>query len=160
MRQIILQAILIGTTVSAGFGQTDWRQELARDYAKVQGDKLVIDDYSLVKLAIDGYEPTQFQVKVHSEAPSGGLISRDQFVAMTSSFATLILVNSLSEAIAVPASEFLQGFSSQTLTTPIGTADLELNFFMTNDGVQVEVVDTSTDTRNRVVWTWAEVLGS
>ena len=159
MRKAFFQAILLICSVAPAYAQADWRRELARDYARVEAGKLLIDDYSIVRIVVEGYEPAQFQVAVHSEAPADGLISRDQFVATTASLSTLILVNSLSEAFSVPASKFLQGFSSQTLSSPIGTPDLQLNFFMTDEGIQMEVVDTATNGRTRVVWSWAEALG-
>ncbi len=43
------------------------------------------------------------------------------------------------------------------LQTAIGTADIELNLFMTGEGMQIEFVDTSTGQRTRQTMTWGEV---
>lgn len=40
----------------------------------------------------------------------------------------------------------------------VGTPDMELNLFMTDDGMQFEVVNTASGQRSRNTMTWAEVF--
>jgi hypothetical protein len=86
---------------------------------------MVADEYSLVKVAVRGYEPGQLQVEVHAEG------------------------------YRVPASQFLQAVDFTELAAPIGTPDVELNVFMTDDGLQFEWVNTADGQRSR----WTSTLG-
>ena len=121
---------------------------------------MTIDDVGLVKIELEGYEPVSFQFKVHSEAPRAGIISRDSFVAMTSTMTHLLLTTVFADAYQVTASDFLSGLSITDLKSIIGNADLELNMFMTDEGVQFEIVNTGTNQRNRFTQTWEEIYAS
>jgi hypothetical protein len=53
----------------------------------------------------------------------------------------------------------MQGYDYTELEQPIGTPDLEMNLFMTAEGMQIEFVNTGTGERSRNRMTWAEVYG-
>ena len=138
---------------------TDWQKQLKADLVVIRAGKMTADEYNLVKIAVPGYEPVQLQVKVHAEAPAGGLISRDNFVAMTAQMVVLTFVTAYAESYQVPASQFLQAVDFTELSAPIGTPDIEFNLYMTNEGLQFEWVNTADGKRNRWTSTWAEVYG-
>lgn len=150
-------ALALSTSATA---QVDWRSELSEEYVALSEDKMTIDDVGIVKIEIDGYEPVSFQFKVHSEAPRAGIISRDSFVAMTSTLSHLLIATIFSDAYQVSASDFLTGLSITNLKSIIGSADLELNMYMTDEGIQMEFVNTSTNQRTRFTQTWEEVYAS
>ena len=144
--------------IAPGLHAQDWREQLGRDAVAIKDGKMVYEQTGLVKIGIAGYEPARFQVRVRSEAPARGLISRDNFVAMTTqTFVTLFLAV-FAEAYEVPASAFLEGFDYTELAAPIGTPDIELNLVMTNEGIQFEVVNTASGERSRHTQTWAEAF--
>ncbi len=120
---------------------------------------MVADEYDLVKIAVPNYEATQFQVKVHAEAPAGGLISRDNFVALTAQMTIVTFMTVYAQWYKAPALDFLQAVDFTELAAPIGTPDVELNLFMTDEGVQFEWVNTADGQRRRWTSTWAEVFG-
>lgn len=161
MLRALLLLVLVAVTYPAA-AQTDWRSEISEEYVALDDDKMTIDDVGLVKIELDGYEPASFHFKVHSEAPRAGIISRDSFVAMTSTMTHLLLTTLVADAYQVPASAFLSGLSITDLQSIIGTADLELNLnlFMTDEGLQFEIVNTGTNQRSRVTQTWEEVYAS
>jgi hypothetical protein len=145
--------------LAAPLAAQEWRDELRSDLVTMQGAKMVIEESGLVTITLPDYEPSKFQAKLHSEAPVGGVISRDNFVAVTTMMETMLLLTAFAEAYQVPASQFVQGWDFTELEAPIGTPDLEVNLVMTGDGMQFEVVNTSTGERSRETMTWAEVYG-
>ena len=151
--QFVFMLSLLGLPAAA----QDWRQELKSDVVTLSGGKMVYDEVGLYKLNVPGFQPAQVQVKVHSEAPQGGLVSRDNFVALTTSTFTTVFITALAESYQVSASQFLQGVDYTELKSAIGTPDMELNLVMTNEGMQLEVVNTSTGQRSRQTMTWDDV---
>jgi hypothetical protein len=133
--------------------------ELRQDFVKVLAGKMVAEEFGLYTLSLPGRESLKLQIKMHSEAPATGLISRDNFVSYTTSIAMLTLIAGIAEELNVTASQLLGALDYLQLRAPIGTPDVELNIRMTTDGLQIEVVDTSNNTKKRKVLTWAEVLG-
>jgi len=136
----------------------DWRADLRRDAVTVDSAKMAYNEVGLYKIQVPGYQNAQIQVKVHSEAPAHGLISRDNFVSLTTLMFTTVFMTSFAEAYQVPASQFLQGLDYTELQKAIGTPDMELNLVMTNEGMQLEVVNTSSGQRTRQTMTWEQVF--
>ena len=122
--------------------------------------KWVSDDYGIFTFELPGYEPFGVQVKVHSECPADGSISRDNFVAYASAIPLVTLLSTFGEWYDVGVSEFFQSFSYKELTAPIGTPDLELNLTMTAEGYQLEFINRTTDDTRRFVQTWEEVYSN
>jgi len=150
----IMFLILAATPGSA----QDWRAQLKADAVVIRGGKMIYDEVGLYKIKVTGFEPAQVQVKVHSEAPQGGLVSRDNFVSLTTLMYTMTFVAALSESYRVPASQFLQGLDYTQLKAAIGTPDMELNLVMTNEGLQFEVVNTSSGQKTRQTQTWDQIF--
>ena len=150
----IMVLVLAATPGSA----QDWRAQLKADAVVIRGGKMIYDEVGLYKLKVAGYEPAQVQVKVHSEAPQGGLVSRDNFVSLTTLMFTTTFIAALSESYRVTASQFMQGLDYAQLKSAIGTPDLELNLTMTNEGMQFEVVNTSSGQKTRQTQTWEQVF--
>lgn len=154
-----LAVLLLGVLTAGPLGAQEWKQLLAKDLVTVQGGKMVFEEFDLVKLEVPGYQPAQFQLKVHAEAPVGGLISRDNFVALTSSLTVVTFFAVYAQGYQVHAADFIQAVDFTELAAPIGTPDLELNLFMTDEGLQFEWVNTADGQRSRWTSTWAEAYG-
>ena len=150
----IMLLVLAATPGSA----QDWRAQLKADAVVIRGAKMIYDEVGLYKIKVAGYEPAQVQVKVHSEAPQGGLVSRDNFVSLTTLMSSTTFIAALSESYKVPASQFMEGLDYTQLKSAIGTPDLELNLTMTNEGMQFEVVNTSSGQKTRQTMTWDQVF--
>ncbi len=149
-------AIMLLVLTSPVYAQ-DWKAQLKADEVLIRGGKMFYDEVGLYKLKVAGYEPAQVQVKVHSEAPQGGSISRDNFVSLTTLMFSMTFISTLAESYKVPASQFLQGLDYTQLNSAIGTPDLELNLVMTNEGMQFEVVNTSSGQKTRQTTTWEQM---
>ena len=150
----IMLLVLAASPTSA----QDWRAQLKSDAVVIRGGKMIYDEVGLYKIKVAGYEPAQVQVKVHSEAPQGGLVSRDNFVSLTTLMFSTTFIAALSESYKFSASQFMEGLDYTQLKTAIGTPDLELNLVMTNEGMQVGVVNTSSGQKTRQTMTWDQVF--
>jgi len=155
MRFLILLAFLAAWPV-AGSAQ-DWREELAADLVTIADGKMQYDEVGLLTLALPGYEKFRVQVRVHAEVASNGFMSRDNFVGITTTTFMTLLMASYAQSYQVSAVDFLNGFDFDDLDDPIGNPDLELNLFMTDGGMQIEIVDTTTGKVTRNTMTWDEV---
>ena len=128
-----------------------WRKELAADLVKTADGKMTIVRYDLV--TIRGEEEGSDRrktVRVRSEAPESGVLSRDNFVAYT-------------EKVYMG---FLQGladgedFTTETMEPPKGDVDVEINVTMNRDGFQVEGVDKKTGEKSPVTQKWSELFNT
>jgi len=146
---------LLGSSTTQG----SWREQLKADLVTVSRGKMILNDVGLYKIDVPGHEAAQVQVKIHSEAPAGGgIISRDNFVSLTTLLGSTVFVTALAASYQVPASDFLQHIDYTQLKSAIGTPDLELNITMTNEGMQFEVANTSSGQKNRSTMTWEQVF--
>jgi hypothetical protein len=98
----------------------DWREKLGADLVTIRDGKMVYQEFGVAKIEFAGYEPSQFQLKLYSEAPQAGAISRDNFVGLSASFFTLIMVESLAQAYDVTAAAFLEAFNTPSFRTTSG----------------------------------------
>lgn len=132
----------------------DWRQQLTVDLVTISNGRMTSDDVGLYKVEIPGNQPAPFQVRIHSEAPAGGLVSRDNCVSLTTMIASTVFITAFAESYKIPASEFMQHIDYTQLKSALGTPDLELNLTMTNVGMQVEV---ASGQKARQTMTWEQV---
>jgi hypothetical protein len=140
--------------------QQSWQEELQQDLVEVRAGKMVVEGFSLDRVALPQYEPVEFQVGYYAEAPASGVISRDNFVAFTTLLTVTALQQIIAQAYNVSAIEFLEAYESHDLQQPIGRPDLEIKVYMTAEGFQLEVANTSTGESSRSTQTWDSMLGA
>lgn len=80
-------------------------------------------------------------------------------MALTSQMMIVVFFGVYAQAYQVNALDFIQAVDFTELTAPIGTPDVELNLFMTDEGMQFEWLNTSDGQRSRWTSTWAEAYG-
>ena len=153
----MLLVLIVGGLLGRPAVAQEWKQLLAKELVIIKAGKMVTDEYDLVKINVPGYQAVQLQLKVHAEAPAVGLMSRDNFGAITTQFVVVTFFTVYAEAYQVTASQFLQAVDFTELAAPIGTPEVELNLFMTSEGLQFEWVNTADGQRSRSTMTWAEV---
>ena len=143
----------------ANAGDADWKKKLLEDAVALEGEKMVILEYGLLSFPTVPDEKTQ--MKFYSEAPADSVISRDNFVAITTTIQTLFFAQlaigqgTASEGRAESIGDL---FDFQELDEPIGKADMEFNVYMNKGGLQIEVSDTRTGQTSRSTLTWKEFL--
>ncbi|PEN14290.1 hypothetical protein CRI94_04425 [Longibacter salinarum] len=158
MHRLTAVLLLLLVSVSVVQAQTpDWKAELGEDIVQIRGDKMMMEEYALLKLNVEGQKTNNLQVKLYAEAPKDGIISRDNFVNLTSMITYMSLLEIYARAYQLSASEYLQAVDIEQIPNPIGTPDIELNLTATNAGLQIEFVNTADNQRRRVTRTWEEM---
>lgn len=153
--QIVLVATAALIALPSFAQDVDWRQEIGADLVQVRDGQMVYEEYEICGVEGSG---ERIQIKYFAQAPADAGISRDFFVGQTTATSSLILFGAMAEASGLGFSTFLEVFECDPIAAPIGTVDLELNLFMTAEGFQLEIVDTSTGERDRSSMTWAEAF--
>jgi hypothetical protein len=132
--------MLFSLTVLA---QENWQEQLLMDVVKTVGDKMVLEEYGIVSGVDENGDEFTLQVKMYSEAPAVGVISRDNFVGFSMFvYVPIILVFGDYEVI----------------DEPIGNVDFEVNIYMSKNGIQAEVKDNMEGTSNRETMTWKSLF--
>jgi hypothetical protein len=125
------------------------------DLVQVRDGKFVSESYSLCEVRRpEGLgPPPRFQMRLYSEAPAKGVVSRDYFVAYTANVLATLRMELAARTGVMPsqANNFLV---CREVSAPIGSPDVELRVFIAADGMQVEVVDTSTGRVSRTTSPW------
>ena len=136
----IMLFILAFLAPKEGWAETEtWRKELKKDVVEVSKDKMTITEYQVCRIG-----DSSIQVKTYSEA-SSGFMSRDNFIAFTAVYSTLIAQN-------------LGEMECKDIGAPIGSADVEILLYMTKDGIKIETQDHSTDTKQSQTLLWSAIF--
>lgn len=137
MKKLIL-LFVVSLTILNGFSQ-NIEKDLLKDIVVIDKDKFTAYDYTLLKLG-DGV--TTFQIKSYAEAPSTGVISRDNFVFIFS-YLTVTIIEGLTED---------PNATTDDLEEIIGNPDIEINLYMNKTGFQAEVKGPSGTNRFTQKW--------
>ena len=154
--QVVVFALFIAIPSSALAGP-GWKDEISRDYIRLDGGKWILDEYDICSFSLPdrlgGRSSDNFQIRTYAE----GVVSRDYFALASAQYATLFVLGLAQAVPGLTLAEAIEGLKCRTMDAPIGTVDLELKISMTADGVQFEVGDTRAGTSNRSTSTWAEL---
>lgn len=137
-KAILFGSILYFFAAASSWGQTS-KAELLKDIVKVVGSKMTSNDYTLVTFS----NGNSLQVKAYAEAPATGLISRDNFIALT----TTIVASTIEELTKED-----EGAKTKDLSAVIGNPDITIKTFVAKEGVQVEVTTSEGVNRNTIAW--------
>ena len=143
MKKIFALCIILLLCVSA-FAQTDWQKMLKEDAVKIAGNKMVIEEYDLIKGVDEAGDAVSYQIYIYSEAANSGFISRDNFIMYTA----MIFLPLLMEL----------GDDFETLEEPIGEVDFELKLYMTAQGIQVQFNNKNEGTSTKNTLKWADMF--
>lgn len=129
-------------------------QDLSSDLVVERDGMYVYEEYGIARVQLPGNDLVKFQVKLSSEAPADGTISRDNFVALTSAYGAISLLAVAGQAYDATLTQVLEAFEFTELSAPFGTPDYEINLRMTSEGMQTEVVKIVTGEVFRTAATW------
>ena len=152
-----LQPALAQSNISA-------QDRLRSDVVTEQDGKFTIDRFSICQLfrpsELGGGASEPFQVKSHMEAAADGFISRDNFLTFSTEIGFQLRVSFAADFIpGLTAIEAIGALQCKPLEAPIGKVDLELDVYMTPDGVQVGMLETGSGERDTQTRTWNQMLG-
>lgn len=148
MRTIIsflVLSILLSLTAPLAMGQQDIQAKMRQDIVSIKEGRFTAQEFMLLTY----HDESTIQVKISASAPVD-VMSRDFFVSFFSSNSILMLIAMLDEAgDEIPA--------IREIDELIGDPDITINFVMTRNGVQTQVI--TFDTRENYTLSWDEVLG-
>ena len=139
-----MKKLIIAFIVFLSFGQMSaqsqtYQKKLLKDIVVIADSKMTSNDLTLLTMS----NGSTLQIKSHAEAPSLGLISRDNFVAMFTSLSTTMI------------DEIKKSDSNATtkdLDEIIGNPDVEINIYMAKGGIQVETKSSAGTERMTMQW--------
>ena len=140
MRKILFLLLTVTVSFNA-IGQVT-QDELLEDIVTVVDNKFTASDYTLLKLS-DG--TSTLQIKSYAEAPSSGIISRDNFVLFFTNI-TMTIIEGLSDE---------SGGITEKLDELIGNPDITINIYMSKNGYQVAT--KTTEGTNRITQKWTDL---
>jgi hypothetical protein len=117
----------------------DWQAKLLKDMVLISENKMTAFDYTMVTFS----NSNTLQIKSYAEAPSQGVISRDNFVAIF----TMMIQQAINEIMKNDANA-----KTTDLDEIIGNPDIFMNCYMTKSGVQFEVIASGETNRNTLQW--------
>lgn len=151
--------VLVGLVAVAGTAWAedddddfDWKEELQRDLVTVENGEMTYSETELCE--IEG-SSRSMQVRWEAKAPEEGVLSRDQFVAMTTEINLVTLFGFLERAN-VSLSDYLDRVSCQPIDDAIGEVDMTLSVTYAERGLQF-AVQTDEGTK-RYTSTWDDVF--
>lgn len=161
-RRASLLAAIAGllAVIAPGARALTWQRDLSQPLVEAEDGKMVLDQVSLCRYQPPGVEPSErryFHLRVHSEAPDGSFISPDNFVAVTVSLTTRII---LGLAERVPDVSPLQAFRAlrcKGVSSPLGEIEHELRYEMKKEGIEVKRTNRLTGERTREVLAWSDL---
>lgn len=87
MRSLVGSLVgLIAVLVAAGDSLAESPARFRRDLVRVENGKFLYDDLAVCEFRFPQTEPRKFQTRHRAEAPSQGVVSRDQFVALITQY--------------------------------------------------------------------------
>ena len=139
MMKHCFRALILVFTVSianASGVQPSWQMELAKDWVSFEGGKMVIEQFEVCSRG-----EISTQTRIRSETLKGGIISRDNFVALTA-------------GLIAAAHQQTPAAKCKSINQPIGPVDHEVTIYMTDHGMKIESYDRNTSAResNTLVW--------
>jgi hypothetical protein len=138
--------IFLSLTAPFAAGQQDIQAKMRRDIVSIKDGRFTAQQFMLLTY----HEESTIQVKISANAPVD-VMSRDFFVSFFSSNSIIMLFALLDEA-----GGEMPG-AIREIDELIGDPDITINFVMTRNGVQTQVI--TFDTRENYTLSWDEVLG-
>lgn len=140
--------------------EKDIEKELLEEFVKIKDGKMTALEFGL--LSFPSLPDVKIQVKNYAESPADGVISRDNFVAITTMLLTIFYYQIATEVTpehrSKNAADDELPFDFEELDEPIGNVDMEINIYMNKGGLQIEFVDTVENKTERSTMTWKEII--
>jgi hypothetical protein len=143
LNRMILPLCIIVLLSVKSFGQADLKTKLLKDIVKIENGKFTLEEYGFIV----SLEANLLEVKVTSAAPSN-MISRDNFISISSSMANAILASTL-KSKGITGNDDLHLNMRDKQVAPVDiTIQIELN----PDGLTYKVNAIGYQGSNKLGW--------
>lgn len=168
-RPFIFKSVVLLTfvfTVSSFSQETkDVKTYLLSDLVMVKDGKFMMDEYRVCQIvrpeAMGGGTTLPIRVKRHVEAPSKGVISRDNFIRITDEVLNSISISVVEQMIeGIKASQAMQALQCGQVFQPIPNVDYEVNLIMSSTGMQLSIDEKGTGEKMEQSVPWNQLFDS
>ena len=135
------------------------KEHLLTDIVQVKDGKFVIEEYRICQIRrpeeFGGGATVPIKVKRHVEAPAKGVISRDNFIRISTE-----VLNSLGTTFVGQMIEGITAEQAQTALVckqffqPIGAYDYEVDLIMDANGLNLNILETTTKEKVQQSMSW------
>ena len=141
-RVILLLCPILLLSVKS-FGQSDLKTKLLKDIVKTENGKMTLEEYGFIVTL----EANLLEIKVTSSAPSN-MISRDNFISISSSMANAILASTL-KSKGITGNDDLHLIMRDNQIAP---ADITIQIELNPDGLTYKVNSKGYQGSNKLGW--------
>ncbi len=143
----------------------DVKSFLMSDLVQVKGGKFVMEEYRVCQIvrpaAMGGGATLPIRVKRHVEAPSKGVISRDNFIRITDELLSGVGISVVEQMMeGITASQAMQALQCGQVFQPISNVDYEVNLIMDANGMNLSIDEKGTGEKMQQSVPWDQLFGS
>lgn len=159
MSRVLLTFVAALTLAASPASADDWKSNLSREFVTVANGKMTSENFQLCKVTVPAAKKSSMQIRSYAEAPASAGISRDFFVGFGTTLNTVTIM-AFGEAIAKGSSvKATDALDCDRIEAPIGKVDVEVNLYMTAEGFQYELLESTSGTNKREAKRWEDVFG-
>jgi len=137
-KKLTVLAFIVFSISTTSMAQS-YKAMLLKDLVKVSGSKMIFEDFTLITFS----NGNTMQVKTHSEGPSTGVISRDNFVFLNAHISSGLIENITEQDPEAKTKE---------MGAIIGNPDVSINIYVAREGIQVEANVGGEVRRDTLSW--------
>jgi hypothetical protein len=136
-----------------------WKGELARELVTVKDGVMSMDEGGV--LAVNTVEKTELRVRIKSESPVKGVVSRDNFVAITTALYNSIFIGVASGLLPeLPASKIGQVFDFRNDPKSKSAADITIAISIDAKGILIQVSNSRNSNVQKYPIAWEQYFSS
>jgi len=135
------------------------KEHILTDIVQVKDGKFILEEYRICQIRkpkeFGGGASLPLKVRRHVEAPAEGVVSRDNFIRISTE-----VLNSLG----IPfVAQMIKGISAEQAQTalvckqflrPFGAYDFEINLSMDENGMILDILETTTKEKKQRLLSW------
>ena len=136
-----------------------WKADLARDLVTVQDGVMTMDEAGV--LAISTVPRTELRVRIRCDAPVRGVVSRDNFVAVTTALYNSIFVGVVSGLLPeLPAAKIGSVFDFRSDAQSKESSDITISISLDVKGILIQVSNARNANVQKYPIPWEQYFGS
>ena len=141
---------------------TDIKTFLLSDIVQVKDGKFIIEEYRICQVTrpeeLGGGSTVPIKVKRHVEAPAKGVVSRDNFIKVSTETLNGLGISFVGQLIeGITAEQAMTALVCQQFFDPIGAYDYEVNLTMDANGMKLNILETTSGEKVEQSLPWMQL---
>jgi len=143
--------------------EVDIKAHLLSDIVQVKDGKFVIEEYRICQIRrpeeFGGGATVPIKVKRHVEAPAKGVISRDNFIRISTEVLNNLGITFVGQMIeGITAEQAQTALVCKQFFQPIGAYDYEVDLSMDANGMNLNILETTTKEKMQQSVSWDQSI--